>query len=104
MYATFQKRLRIAQDPSGAAKVMYEHSFRCPVIAWFEESDQNPFGWVIQFESNNPGILKEFKSPIFKQGVEYLEQRLERKVTEISFEDIAALAKTTQIKTFDKES
>lgn len=97
--ATFANKLSLVEDPrTYARKVYFKHAFRCPVKAWFEETDKNPFGWVLQFETANDSVLKEFRNDIFKSAVSYIERRSKRKATDISFENIIQLAEAKDIR------
>ena len=102
MLATFanrleQKEIGVARD----VRVFFEHSFRCAVEVWFEQTTDNQYGWVLQFKSPNDALLNEFRGPIFKQVVRYLEMRSRRKITDISFSEISEMAHALEIKTIE---
>jgi hypothetical protein len=99
MLATISNRLKKVTTKN-AEKVMFNHTFRCPIEAWFEKTDTNKYGWTIAFFAPHPKLLEEFKSAIFKQSVSYIEQRAEKKITELSFEDIETLSGALNIKSF----
>lgn len=82
----------------GVDKVYYKHSYRCPVEAWFEATEDNPYGWVLQFESKNSHVLKQFRSDIFKDAIAYLEGRAGCRATEVNFDTIVDLAKAKEIR------
>lgn len=101
MLATFSNRLKKVEHGS-TEKVMFNHSFRCPVEAWFEKTTQNKYGWTLAFFAPHPKLLAEFKSAIFKQSIAYVEQRAEKKIIDLSFEDIEKLSNALNIKSFYK--
>lgn len=104
MKATFANRLECQDDPKhpGIKRVVYKHSFRCQVFSWFERSEQNPMGWMIQFESDSQGVLKEFKGAIFKQAVHYIEMRTRHKITNVTFDELVDLAETQSVQSIEK--
>lgn len=100
MLATFANRLKPKQVVSSdEVKIFFAHSFRCSVEVWFEETTENQYGWVLQFKSNSDALLNEFRGPIFKQVVRYLEMRSRLKITDISFTEIEKMAQALEIKT-----
>ena len=102
MLATFANKLQIQVKPhSEEKKIFFQHSFRCAVQVWFEYTNDNQYGWVLQFTSPNDALLNEFRGPIFKQVVAYLERRSRRKITDISFEEIGKMADALEIKQVD---
>lgn len=99
MLATFANRLETKEmATSDCSKIFFEHSFRCPVDVWFEETSDNQYGWVLQFKSASDALLNEFRGPIFKQVVRYLEMRSRRKITDVSFSEIMKMAEALEIK------
>ncbi len=101
MLATFSNRLKKVEE-NNTDKIMFSHSFRCPIEAWFEKTNQNKYGWTLAFFAPHPSLLAEFKSAIFKQSIAYIEKRAEKKIIELSFEDIEKLSNALNIKTFYK--
>lgn len=99
MLATFSNRLKKVQE-DGIEKVVFSHSYRCPIEAWFEKTNQNKYGWTLAFFAPHPSLLEEFKSAIFRQSVEYIEKRTDKKIVELSFEDIEQLSEALNIKSF----
>ena len=102
MIATFANKLEVRPVRNSTADVIfYEHSLRCPVDVWFEKSDKNKFGWVIQFKAPRSSILDEFRNDIFRQAVRYIERRARRPVTEVCYDDIMEMAGALEIKQID---
>ena len=102
MIATFANKLEMrAADHGDGGIVFYDHSLRCPVDVWFEKSDKNKFGWVVQFKAPRSSILDEFRTDIFRQAVKYIERRARRPVTEVSFADIMSMANALEVKHLD---
>lgn len=97
--ATFVNRLHLKEDVRTAKqRIYFQHSYRCPVQAWFEESDKNSFGWVVQFETSSDHILKNFRNDIFKTAVSYIEKRAKKRAVDIKFYQIALLATAKEVK------
>jgi len=99
MLATFNNRLKV--EPviqQENERVYYKHSFRCPVEVWFEKTDKNPYGWVLQFKAPSDALLKEFRNALFKQALGYLEARSRRRVTDVNFSDIMGMSEALEIK------
>lgn len=102
MIATFANKLELRHvSHSSESAIFYEHSLRCPVDVWFEQSDKNKFGWVIQFKAPRSSILDEFRTDIFRQAVRYIEKRARRPVTEVSYNDIVVMADALEVKQVD---
>ena len=98
MLATFSNKLE-AKRLTGSEEciVNYSHSLRCPVDVWFERSYKNKYGWVMQFKATSNSVLKEFRSDLFKQAIQYIERRQKSPVTDITFEDILSMADAIEI-------
>lgn len=98
MLATFANQLEVNKSKDGLdVTIRYQHTLRCPITVWFERSHKNKYGWVMQFQAKNNSLLKEFRSDLFKQAIQYIERRTRRPVTEISYEDLLALAGALEI-------
>lgn len=99
MLATFANKLETeACGAAGDERILFEHSFRCPIEVWFEKTEDNQYGWVLQFKSPSDSLLNEFRGPIFKQVVKYLEMRSRRKITDVTFDEILSMAEALEIK------
>jgi hypothetical protein len=101
MEAVFRNRLTRVEKRQ-TLQVEFKHGFDAPVRTWFEASDNNPFGWIMQFECKNDALLKEFKEDIFRRGIKYIEKRADDEVKQISFNDIQGMADALEIKSVER--
>lgn len=100
--ATFSNQLEYVETVDDRPdRVYYQHAYRCPIKSWFEATDRNPYGWVLQFETQNSHVLKQFRSDIFRDAISYVERRAKRRAIEINFESIVNLAEATEVRSYE---
>ena len=103
MLATFKNRLEVQYMAAQTSdRVYFKHTFRCPVEVWFEKTDKNPYGWILQFKAPSESLLREFRNALFKQALGYLEARSKRRVTDVKFADIVTLSGAMEIKGYSR--